>query len=67
MTVAALHRKESRGGHYREDFPDRDDANFMKHSMLYRDPAAETEGVKGIRFGTKPVVFTRYEPMERKY
>ncbi|BCT75362.1 succinate dehydrogenase flavoprotein subunit [Sinomonas cyclohexanicum] len=67
MTVAALHRKESRGGHYREDFPDRDDANWMKHTMLYKDAAAETEGIKGIRFGTKPVVFTRYEPMERKY
>ncbi|WP_422935915.1 succinate dehydrogenase flavoprotein subunit [Sinomonas sp. P47F7] len=67
MTVAALHRKESRGGHYREDFPDRDDANWMKHTMLYKDDAAETEGIKGIRFGTKPVAFTRYEPMERKY
>ncbi|KHL02215.1 succinate dehydrogenase flavoprotein subunit [Sinomonas humi] len=67
MTVAALHRKESRGGHYREDFPDRDDANWMKHTMLYKDPTAETEGIKGIRFGTKPVIFTRYEPMERKY
>ena len=67
MTVAALHRQESRGGHYREDFPDRDDDNFMLHSMLYNDPEAETEGTKGIRFETKPVVFTRYEPMERKY
>ncbi|GHG48978.1 succinate dehydrogenase flavoprotein subunit [Sinomonas cellulolyticus] len=67
MTVAALHRKESRGGHYREDFPDRDDANWMKHTMLYKDPSSETEGIKGLRFGTKPVVFTRYEPMERKY
>ena len=67
MTVAALHRQESRGGHYREDFPDRDDENFMLHSMLYNDPEAETEGTKGIRFETKPVVFTRYEPMERKY
>jgi succinate dehydrogenase / fumarate reductase flavoprotein subunit len=67
MTVAALHRKESRGGHYREDFPNRDDANWMKHTMLYKDDAAETEGIKGLRFGTKPVVFTRYEPMERKY
>ncbi|MDQ0259391.1 succinate dehydrogenase flavoprotein subunit [Sinomonas atrocyanea] len=67
MTVAALHRKESRGGHYREDFPDRDDANWMKHTMLYKDDAAETEGITGLRFGTKPVVFTRYEPMERKY
>ncbi|GAB3192425.1 succinate dehydrogenase flavoprotein subunit [Nesterenkonia suensis] len=67
MTVAALHRQESRGGHYREDFPDRDDENFMLHSMLYQDPEAETEGTQGIRFETKPVVFTRYEPMERKY
>ena len=67
MTVSALHRQESRGGHYREDFPDRDDDNFMLHSMLYQDPEAETEGTQGIRFDTKPVVFTRYEPMERKY
>ena len=67
MSVAALHRPESRGGHYREDHPDRDDENWMVHSMLYRDENAETEGVKGIRFDTKPVIMTRYEPMERKY
>ncbi|TLP76889.1 succinate dehydrogenase flavoprotein subunit [Nesterenkonia sphaerica] len=67
MTVSAMHRKESRGGHYREDYPDRDDENFMLHSMLYKDPGFETEGVSGIRFDTKPVTFTRYEPMERKY
>ena len=67
MTVAALHRQESRGGHYREDFPDRDDENFMKHSMSYRDATATTEGIPGIRMETKPVIFTRYQPMERKY
>ncbi|MFW0110800.1 succinate dehydrogenase flavoprotein subunit [Rothia sp. CCM 9416] len=67
MSVAALHRKESRGGHFREDYPDRDDANFMKHSMVYLDEQAEMEGIKGLRFDTKPVTFTRYEPMERKY
>ena len=67
MTAAALYRKESRGGHYREDYPDRDDENFMKHSMCYKDEAAATEGIQGIRMETKPVVFTRYQPMERKY
>ena len=64
MSVAALHRKESRGGHFREDFPERDDENFMVHSMVYEDPASETAG---IRQETKPVHVTRYEPMERKY
>lgn len=67
MSVAALHRQESRGGHFREDFPDRDDENFMKHSMVYMDEEAEMEGIAGLRFDTKPVIFTRYEPMERKY
>jgi succinate dehydrogenase / fumarate reductase flavoprotein subunit len=71
MTVAALHREESRGGHYREDFPVRDDEKFMKHSMAYLDAAvtseSSAEAVAGIRLDTKPVVFTRYKPMERKY
>ncbi|NYE96472.1 succinate dehydrogenase / fumarate reductase flavoprotein subunit [Psychromicrobium silvestre] len=67
MTVAALHRQESRGGHFREDFPDRDDEKFMKHSMAYLDDKAESEHIAGIRLDTKPVVFTRYEPMVRKY
>ncbi|MGO2003000.1 succinate dehydrogenase flavoprotein subunit [Arthrobacter rhombi] len=67
MSVSALHRHESRGGHFREDFPDRDDENFMKHSMVYKDDTAQMEGIEGIRFDTKPVIFTRYQPMERKY
>ena len=71
MTVAALHREESRGGHFREDFPERDDEKFMKHSMAYKDDHAPADGsaeaIAGIRLATKPVVFTRYEPMVRKY
>ncbi|WP_434991917.1 succinate dehydrogenase flavoprotein subunit [Arthrobacter sp. Ld5] len=65
MTAAALHRRESRGGHFREDFPERDDENFMTHSMAYKDPSAVQ--TSGVRLETKPVIFTRYQPMERKY
>ncbi|MQS07462.1 succinate dehydrogenase flavoprotein subunit [Streptomyces alkaliphilus] len=65
LVVSALARKESRGGHYREDFPDRDDVNFMRHTMAYRE--VDPEGNESIRLDYKPVVQTRYQPMERKY
>ena len=38
VVVGALNRDESRGGHFREDFPNRDDKNFMLHTMAYRRP-----------------------------
>ncbi|MBD0734144.1 succinate dehydrogenase flavoprotein subunit [Streptomyces sp. CBMA29] len=65
MAVSALARKESRGGHYREDYPTRDDVNFMRHTMAYRE--VDATGVESIRLDYKPVVQTRYQPMERKY
>ncbi|GAB2457088.1 succinate dehydrogenase flavoprotein subunit [Xylanimonas ulmi] len=81
--LAALNRKESRGGHYREDFPTRDDVNYMKHTMAYRRPPAASDVADGhiegffdhvenldgykVVLGSKPVTQTRYEPMERKY
>ncbi|SFK53321.1 succinate dehydrogenase flavoprotein subunit [Cellulomonas sp. KH9] len=40
VVVGALNREESRGGHFREDFPDRDDSRFMQHTMAYRRPVA---------------------------
>ncbi|WP_371497471.1 succinate dehydrogenase flavoprotein subunit [Kitasatospora sp. NBC_00374] len=65
LAISALAREESRGGHYREDFPTRDDVKFMQHTMAYQEVAED--GSTSIRLDYKPVVTTRYQPMERKY
>ena len=65
VVISARARNESRGGHFREDHPHRDDANFMRHTMAYRE--VDDEGNNAVRLDYKPVAVTRYQPMERKY
>ena len=60
LVESALVRQESRGAHFREDFPKRDDPNWLKHTLAYK-------GEMGIEFRYKPVTITKFEPKERKY
>lgn len=60
IVVSALNREESRGSHVRLDFPKRDDARFLKHTLAYKTP-------DGPRMEFSDVKITKYQPEERKY
>lgn len=68
VVYSARNRKESRGGHMRDDYPDRNDAEYMQHTMVYlTGDAHSADASDHIRMDWKPVVITHYQPMERKY
>jgi succinate dehydrogenase / fumarate reductase flavoprotein subunit len=60
LVLAALTREESRGGHARYDFPNRDDDKWLKHTLV-------TYTEQGPKLSYKPVTITKWKPVERKY
>lgn len=60
VVAGALAREESRGSHFRTDFPKRDDRAWLKHTLAYFTP-------EGVRLDYKPVTIGPFEPQERKY
>ncbi|MEM8604891.1 MAG: FAD-binding protein, partial [Cyanobacteria bacterium P01_H01_bin.121] len=60
ILTSALQRQESRGAHYREDYPDRNDADYLAHTLAFFSPA-------GVEIRSRPVDLSLFEPQERKY
>jgi len=61
MVQCGLHRTESRGAHQRTDYPERNDAKFLAHSLVYRNQ----DGTSRVEY--LPVTITRWPPGERVY
>ena len=61
IVEGAINREESRGAHYREDFPKRDDEKHLHHTMAYMDENGD------ISIEKMDVVIDKYQPTERTY
>jgi succinate dehydrogenase / fumarate reductase flavoprotein subunit len=63
VIAGALTRKESRGAHFRTDITERDDEDWLKHTLMYRDEEVEND----VRVETSDVTITQWEPVKRVY
>ena len=60
IVASALYRTESRGAHFRTDYPDRNDDDWLKHTLVYQSG-------KEARLETLPVTITQWQPARRTY
>lgn len=67
LVASALNRTESRGAHYREDYRERNDAEWLKHTLIYCQGWRLKGDDHKVHFRYKPVVITKYQPTVRKY
>jgi len=62
IVEGALARQESRGAHFRSDFPKRNDGEWLKHTLAWR-----RDGKIVLDFSKGVVIYPQYQPQERKY
>ncbi|MCX7780329.1 MAG: FAD-binding protein [Negativicutes bacterium] len=60
VVLGAIHRQESRGCHLRDDYTERDDRNFLQHTLVTLESGQ-------YKLSYRPVVITKYQPAERRY
>ncbi len=67
IMASALARRESRGAHFRDDHPSRNDKDFLQHTLAYAHPSSDPIEGPQLEIGYRPVKLGQFQPQERKY